>query len=110
MMSHFMKRILPIKPASTLRLALCVLALFWANEISIFPPANAAGDNFTPPINLPTSPPINLCDYSGPTFDDVNALLHKHVKPGDHVDRLLAKTTHILPKTRCFSNLAFGWS
>ena len=32
--------------------------------------------------------PINLCDYSGPTFDEVNALLHDRVRPGDHVDRL----------------------
>ena len=32
--------------------------------------------------------PINLCDYSGPSFDKVNALLHDRVRPGDHVDRL----------------------
>lgn len=69
--------IFALTPASV-RCVLIGVATLLANEIQMMPPAHAAS----------TRTPINLCDYSGPSFDEVNALLHDHIRPGDHVNKL----------------------
>ena len=33
--------------------------------------------------------PINLCEYSGPSFHEVNAMLHERVRRGDPVEKLI---------------------
>lgn len=82
MMLIFVNRIFALTPASVRCVLSGVLAILLADEIQIIPPAHAAGDY------IGTTTPINLCDYSGPSFDQVNALLHDRIRPGDHVNKL----------------------
>ena len=100
MMLAFVNRMFALTPISVRCVLSGLLAILLADEIQIIPPAHASART-----------PINLCDYSGPSFDQVNALLHDRVRPGDHVNKLrdaVSATPEFKfgePKTGKFLNL-----
>ena len=107
MMPAFARFIHAVSPAPAVAVVLCVLMISLGEEIHMIPPAYAAKSSVEP---------INLCDYSGPTFDEVNALLHDRVRPGDHVDKLRAAVSATpdikfgKPKTGHFLNFTGNYS